>query len=252
VAPNTLDQDWSDRHAHAVREAASHVPPFPADERAALWRRIEAASAAPAARRPRRWRTVVAGVVAVGAVGLAGAAAGTVISAHTGRGPVDAEDLELGGPGERLDPRAPDFATVLDAETTDIPFPSARARASALSWEVEDQTRPGDGGSVSTGALRLWMAGHALCAWSNTWVVALRGGNAAAEGEAAGVILGARHWPSITDTDPELAHESEFAWLPDLERAVRAEDPVAAREALAGNGSCLPGLAPDLGLGRRW
>ncbi|GAA1128346.1 hypothetical protein [Nocardioides aquiterrae] len=245
------DQGWSERHASAVRDAAPDVPRFADDQRRALWQQVvTTAGRRVGRRRRRRWRSVVAGVVAVGAVGAAGAAAGTVISAHTGRGPVDAEDAELGGPGERLDPRAPDFALVLAEETADIPFPSAATRDSALSWEVEDQTR--GAGQVSTGALRLWMAGHALCAWSNTWAVALHSRDDAGEATAADVILGARRWSSITDTDPDLADESEFAWLPDLERAVRDGDPAGAREALARNGSCLPGLAPELGLGKRW
>jgi len=63
------------------------------------------------------------------------------------------------------------------------------------------------------------------------------------------VIRDARTWPAITDTDPEMANESEFDWLPDLERAIDAGDPSAAREALYPNQSCMPGLAPELGLG---
>jgi hypothetical protein len=126
-------------------------------------------------------------------------------------------------------------------------------RERALSWEVDDLYEPGpEAVLVSTGAVRLWMAGHALCSWSNEWAVALRTGDAAAESAAAGVILDARTWTAITDTDPDLADQSEFAWLPDLEDAVRTDDPRAARRALRSNGSCLPGLAPALGLGKRW
>jgi hypothetical protein len=245
--------EWSERHRSAVRDAAPEVPAFTAAEEAACWQRVEVAGAAPRARRAR-WRGVVAGVVAVGVVGVGGAATAGVFSAHTGRGPADAEDIELGGPGERLDPRAPDFAGVLDEETRDITFPSAQARESALSWEVADNAGPesDEPTLVSVGALRLWMAGHALCSWSNTWAVALRDGDTATEQQAAGVILGARHWRSVTDTDPDLANESEFAWLPDLERAVRSDDPAGAKRALAPHGACMPGLAPELGLGRRW
>lgn len=99
---------------------------------------------------------VLAGAVAIGAVGGAGAATAGVFSAHTGRGPVDAEDVELGGLGERLDPAAPDFATVLDEVTTDIEFPSSQARDRALSWEVKDlysDAPPDERATVSTGAL---------------------------------------------------------------------------------------------------
>lgn len=248
------DRGWSEAHGSAVREAAPEVPAFTASERSALWHRVGTTTTSPRPRRSR-WKVVVAGLVAAGLVGVAGAAAGNVFSAHTGKGPVDAEDAELGGPGERLDPRAPDFAAVIDEATADIGFPSAQSRERALSWEIEDATRGTSADEpllVTTGALRLWTAGHALCSWSDTWAVALRAGDTAAEQRAAGVILDARTWPAITDTDPDLANESEFAWLPDLELAVRTGDPRGARRALFGNQSCMPGLAPALGLGKQW
>jgi hypothetical protein len=252
MAPTARDQDWSERHGNAIREAAPPVPGFTEGEQIALWQRIEASDTHPARRRTH-WKAVVAGLVAVGLVGVAGAATGNVFSAHTGRGPVDAEDVELGGPGERLDPRAPDFAAVIDETTTDIRFPSAAARESALDWELDNATRDrSDITALSSGALRLWTAGHALCSWSNVWAGALRTGDTATEQRAADVILGARTWPSITDTDPDMADESEFAWLPDLEQAIRSDDPAAARAALRGNQSCMPGLAPELRLGKRW
>jgi hypothetical protein len=84
------------------------------------------------------------------------------------------------------------------------------------------------------------------------WAGAVRTGDTATEQRAADVILGARTWPSITDTDPDMADESEFAWLPDLEQAIRSDDRAAARAALRGNQSCMPGLAPELRLGKRW
>lgn len=237
----------------AVRDAAPEVPAFSAAEQVALWEQIEVNATAPRARRSR-WKGVVAGVVAVVAVGLGGAATAGVFSAHTGKGPVDPEDVELGGPGERLNPQAPDFAEVLAKSTRDIRFPSKQARDSALSWEVGANVEPSSDEPtlVSTGALRLWMAGHALCSWSNTWAAALRTGDITTEQQAAAVILGARRWPSITATDPDRANDSEFAWLPDLEQAVRSEDPPGAKDALAPHGACMPGLAPELGLGKRW
>lgn len=255
MAPTARDQDWSEHHTNAIRDAAPAVPDFTEGEQVALWQRIETTDPTPSPRRTG-WKVVVAGIVAAGVVGVgvAGAATGNVFSAHTGKGPVDAEDAELGGPGERLDPRAPDYATVVDKATADIEFPSGQSRERALSWEIEDAVESAREGAflVTTGALRLWTAGHALCSWSDTWAAALRTGDTVTEQQAAGVILDARTWPAITDTDPEMANESEFAWLPDLERAVRTEDPAGARDALAGNQSCMPGLAPELGLGKRW
>lgn len=245
--------EWSARLASAVRDAAPEVPALSAAEQTALWEQIEV-SAVPTRARRSRWKGVVAGIVAVVVVGVGGAATAGVFSAHTGKGPADAEDVQLGGPGERLNPQAPDFAAVLQKATRDIRFPSEQARDSALSWEVRSNVEPASQEPVlvSTGALRLWMAGHALCSWSNTWALALRAGDATTETRAADVILGARRWPSITDTDPDLAIQSEFAWLPDLEQAIRSEDPSAARAALATHGACMPGLAPALGLDRRW
>ncbi len=243
--------DWSERHRCAVREAAPEVPSLTAGEQRALWHRIEASVAPPEVRRAR-WKTVAAGVVAVVAVGGVGAATANVLSARTGAFPVDAEDVELGGPGERLDPAAPDFAAVVEDVTADIRFPTTASRERALSWEVESLSSDKDPAWVSTGALRLWTAGHALCSWSNTWASALRTNEAAIESQAAAVVLGARDWPSISDTDPDLADESELDWLPGLERAIRSQDPAAARDALDGHGACLPGLAPELGLGGRW
>ncbi|WP_460819980.1 hypothetical protein [Nocardioides korecus] len=219
-----------------------------ADARAELWLGVEAA--VPHAKAQRHgWRTAAISVVAALTLGGVGTATAAVWSAHTGRQASDAEELELGGPGERLDPTAPDFATVLAATTADIRFPTRQSHARALAWETDDLSSDPEPAVVSTGALRLWTAGHALCAWSNTWAVALRSDDDQGASRAAAVILGARTWSSIRDTDPELSDQSEFAWLPRLERAVRASDPAAARAALIGNGSCLPGLAPELGLG---
>ena len=175
------------------------------------------------------------------------------MGAFTGRGPADAEDARLGGPGERLDTSAPDFAAAVDEVTADIIFPSEGARESAVSWQAQSW-----GGAsseptfVSTGAIRLWTAGNAVCAWSDVWAGAVRGDDAAAADEAATVILGAHSWAAITDTDPRLSGESEFSWLPALEEAVKNEDFTAARRSLAGHGACMPGLAPELGLGKRW
>lgn len=250
MTPVRTGQKWSERHINAVRAAAPSVPPFSSHQQDELWHQI-ASAAVPKAPRVRRWKAAVAGVVAACALGVAGAAAANVFSAHTGKFATDAEDLELAGPGERLNPQGSDFAVVLDEATRDINFPSAQSRDRALAWEVEDWSDEPDA-LVSTGALRLWTAGHALCSWSDVWARALRTGDTEAKARAAGVILAARAWPSIADIDTDLAHQSEAAWLPDLQRAVRAEDTAAATTALGSNGACMPGLAPELGLGRRW
>ncbi|MFT3872325.1 MAG: hypothetical protein QM714_06700 [Nocardioides sp.] len=237
-------KEWSDSYSKVVREAAPEVPPFDANDRSALWEQIQTAAAVSAPRR-RRWRVAIAGAAAACMVGVAGVATAGVFSAHTGKGPSDAEDLGLGGPGEKLNPAAPDFAAVFDQVTGDIRFPTVDARKRAMAWETESLVT-GDA-LVSTGALRLWMAGHAVCSWTNTWAVALHTGDGAAERQAAGVILGAHTWTSITDTAPYIP-ASELDYLGGVERAVRSSDAPAAKNALVNSGACAPGLAPELGI----
>lgn len=254
MAPTNGSPEWSEVHGDAVREAAPEVPRLTATEQAALWQRIETSAPLAARRRPR-WKVAVAGLAALGLVGVAGAATGDVLTAHTGKGPVSAEDAALGGPGEKLDPSAPDFADVYDGITADIRFPTADSRERALSWQVEDSVEAAataDYGGQSIGALRMWAAWYSLCAWSNAWAVALRAGDTDAESEATEVILGAHTWPAITDTDPLMGDESPSAWVPELEQAVGSDDRRAARAALSPNQSCMPGLAPELRLGKRW
>ena len=252
TTPDTDDGNWSQRHGAAVREAAPQVPELASDELDVLWRQIQAQSALRTPRRSRL-RSVVAGTVVVGVVGVSGVAAADVMGAFTGRGPSDAEDARLGGPGERLDPSAPDFASAVDQVTADIDFPSEETRESAVSWQAQDLSGTASEPTyVSTGAVRLWTAGNALCAWSNAWAEALHDDNAAAADKAATVILEAHRWTAITDTDPVMSGESEFSWLPTLEEAVRDQDLAAARRSLTGHGACMPGLAPELGLGKRW
>lgn len=238
-------RDWADGPGEAVRRAAPVVPGLTTAEREAVQRRL---AASPEPRPRRRWR-VVAAVAATCVIGTTGAATAGMFSAHTGRGPADAEDVELGGPGERLDAAAPDFAEVLDGLTADIVFPSPSTRSRALAWQVDDLST--SHALVSEGSVRLWTAGNALCAWTNEWAVAAREGDTTARQAAARVIRRARGWPAITDTDPHLAGDSEFSWLPALERAVSDGDPDAARAPLHDHGACLPGLAPALGLGPR-
>ncbi|ROR91048.1 hypothetical protein [Nocardioides aurantiacus] len=242
------DAAWWGPYSQAVRRAAPPTVDIDSHAQAELWLQIDAAVLRPKAQR-FGWRTVAAGVVAALTLGGVGTAAAAVWSAHTGRQAADAEGIELGGPGERLDPAAPDFATVLETTTADIRFPDQQSRDRALAWETDDLSSDPQPALVSTGAVRLWTSGHALCAWSNTWAAALRRNDDLGASRAAAVILGARTWSSIRDTDPDLSGESEFAWLPRLERAVRTSDPNAARTALVANSSCLPGLAPELGLG---
>lgn len=252
---NGLEGAWSAELGQAVRDAAPELPALTARESEELWQRIVTTTTAPPRSRSR-WKAVVASLIAVGSIGVAGAATAGVFSAHTGRGAIDSEDAELGGPGERLDPAAPDFAAVLDEVTSDITFPTTGDRQRSLSWWVADlradATADDESAIVSVGALRLWVSGNALCSWTNTWAAARRDRDAAAAERAADVILGSRTWPAISDTDPDLADDSEFAWLPDLTRAVRGDAPAQAQSVLETSSACRPGLSSRSGSGTPW
>jgi hypothetical protein len=79
--------------------------------------------------------------VAAAVTSLSGVAVADVFTARTGEEPADAEALRLGGPGEVLDPAAPDFRQVVEEETSDIPFPSLAARAASIDDHVTDLSR---------------------------------------------------------------------------------------------------------------
>jgi hypothetical protein len=175
----------------------------------------------------------------------------------------------LGGPGERLDPAAPDYGKVVAGETADIPFPSLEARELAVQDQVQDArfAKPHTE-DVSVGAVRAWVADAALCSWSNRWAAATRDGEEADRAEAIGMIQNAAKWPAVAAIDPEpysrmktppghrrqgqhwtgrYRDESQFYYLGTLGQAVQGRDLDAVAEVLAeNNGHCRPQLVPDL------
>lgn len=231
-----------------------------------VWNRVEGGlDAMPARRRPRRL-LVGAGVAAV-LLGTGGVAAASFYSARTGEGPTDAEDLLLGGPGERLDPAGTDMYDVYLEETADIPFPTSAAGARQASFDFQlppvDRQHPGVG-TVSTGALRSWVAADAVCAWANQWVRATAAGDEAARAEAITQIRKAPTWAAVMEADPHphgrtgMTNEdgdpvrvvddmTPFYYLAALGQAVGGTDPYAVADALQGNGrGCWRTLVPDL------
>ena len=151
----------------------------------------------------RRWVLRPRTLVFVGAVLFvmgATVAVGSVLTAHTGRYPTPAEEA-LGGPGEALDPAAPDFRQVALQVASDIPYPTRYE-----SWRdflISDEIRSAGGnGLESTGALHGWFAASAYCAWVRTWREAEVGGDAAAAASASQVIAAAPGWKAVTDEDP--------------------------------------------------
>src|SRR5207237_2089217 len=164
-------------------------------------------------RRPRRGRVVVLAAALVVATGTVAAAVG--LSAHTGKfqptrqevasaDPQDAarmqSELDMGGPGEFLDPSAPDYPDVARKIASDIPYPEGYG-----SWReflISQEVRFADGGTESSGALHGWFAGSAFCAWVLDWRAADISGDRGAAARAARVISEAPGWTAVTDEDP--------------------------------------------------
>lgn len=207
--------------------------------------------------------------VAATALTVGGVAAASVWSAHTGHYPVGAEDLRLGGPGEKLDPAAPDYGSVIDVVTGDIPFPSDAARRISRESQVQDGRRereaPGTSG-VSTGAVRLWTARTAVCAWANEWAAATAQGISSTKAQASAMLQEAPTWPAVTDVDPDQVTKStpftyvdpttgrtvnitaydqtEAGYFPLVQKAAHRDDMDAMGAVLAQWGSCEPDLMP--------
>ncbi len=260
---------WTHLHDGLLGDATPPVPESSDAELARAWNRV--AVTMKDGRKPRRRRGRIAAGTFVGAVllGTSGLAAAELYTAHTGKGPVDAEDLRLGGPGERLDPAAPDFGKVVGEETADIPFPSSESREFAVQDQVRDQRFAVPGSErVSVGAIRAWVADAALCSWSNQWAAATRQGDDADRAEAIEMIQEAPTWPAVLAIDPDpysrmetlevsdgngntrtqrYKDESQFYYLAALGQAVKGRDLDVVAEVLAeNNGYCRPELVPDL------
>lgn len=196
--------NWTDESSRLIAMAAPEVAEATPAELDRVWARVRAEMQNLVPTRRRRGRALVVGGIAAATMTLGGVAAAGVFSAHTGKYPVDAEDVRLGGPGERLDPAAPDYGAVITELTSDIPFPSDEARAVARDNEVRDGQRDEPGSaSVATGALRFWTARAAVCSWANEWSAAMSRGDQAAEKVAAQHLREAPSWPAVTDLDPQ-------------------------------------------------
>ncbi|CAN5334699.1 hypothetical protein BH09ACT12_BH09ACT12_37710 [soil metagenome] len=262
---------WSDQHDRVLRDAEPQVPAPSTGEIEQVWIQVAAAISGDESPRRRRRRRIRIGIAAgIGAVvlGTSGLAAAELYTARTGRGPVDQEDLRLGGPGERLHLGAPDYGEVVAEETQDIPFPSREARVFAVEDQIHDARGAGTDEGVSTGAVRAWVASAALCSWSNQWAAATRAGDEAGRTAAITMIQAAPTWPAIAAIDPtpysrietqEVRDEqgnvsaehyrdtSPFHYLRALGAAVEGHDLDAVAGLLArNNGYCRPGNVPDL------
>ena len=180
---------------------------------------------------PRARVALLAAVVALVIGGGVAAGAG-LFSAHTGTYPTKTE-AGMGGPGEALNPAAPDFPEVALQVASDIPYP-----AGYESWRdflISDEIRTDAGsGLVSTGALHGWFAASAFCAWVRTWRDADLAGDAAGTASAAQIVSAAPGWKAVTDEDPHpnpsvpgdggFTQYTLFGWMLPYRDAVLAGD----------------------------
>jgi hypothetical protein len=191
----------------------------------------------------RRWIARPRTVLLVGAavvVTSAAVASAAVLSAHTGRFPTKAEQA-MGGPGEALNPAAPDFRDVAIEVASDIPYP-----AGYEAWRdflISDEIRTADGGVGSTGALHGWFAASAFCAWVQTWRQADLAGDVGTAARAAQVVSEATGWKAVTDEDPHpdpsipgdggTTQSSLFGWMLPYQEAVLVGDRARVEHLLA-------------------
>jgi hypothetical protein len=191
----------------------------------------------------RRWIARPRTVLLVGAaivVTSAAVASAAVLSAHTGRFPTKAEQA-MGGPGEALNPAAPDFRNVALELASDIPYP-----AGYESWRdflISDEIRTADGGVGSTGALHGWFAASAFCAWVHTWRQADLAGDVGTAARAGQVVSEATGWKAVTDEDPDpdpsvpgdggSTQFTLFGWMLPYQEAVLAGDRARVEHLLA-------------------
>ena len=190
-------------------------------------------------RLPRSRAALVVGAAVV-ALGVAVATA-AVLTAHTGSFPTKAEE-KMGGPGEALNPAAPDFPDVALEVASDVPYP-----AGYESWRdflISDEIRTGGGaGLVSTGALHGFFAASAYCAWVQTWRQADVAGDVGTQARAAQMISAAPTWKAVTDEDPNpdpsvpgddgSTQYTLFGWMLPYRDAVLAGDRARVEHLLA-------------------
>jgi hypothetical protein len=204
----------------------------------------------------RRNLVPVAVAIAVIAAGVATAA--DVLSAHTGIFP-SKPDQALGGPGEALNPAAPDIRKVALEVASDIPYP-----AGYTSWRdfvIDEQVIPDSGehdpgkfpaGLITTGALRGWFAASAFCAWVQDWRQQTLAGDSTAAAQAAQQIEQAPNWKAVREEDPnpnpaapnDPGAESGtlFGWMITYRNAVLADNRGHVEQLLAtgyGDGKCM-------------
>jgi len=189
-----------------------------------------------ASSRRTRWLSIskprAALLIGFATIGIGAAVAGgSQLSAHTGHFQPK-KYIPMGGPGEDLNPAAPDFRTVALQISSDIPWPDGYEswRDSLISFEISR----GGGGEMTTGALHGWFAMSSFCAWVQTWRYADLTGNSSAAAKAAQVISEAPGWKAVIDEDPHpdptvpgdggFIQSTLFGWMLPYRDAVQTGD----------------------------
>ncbi|HEX2894588.1 MAG TPA: hypothetical protein VHO29_11365 [Marmoricola sp.] len=256
------ENQWTDWHGRAIADAAPEVIGPSSLELETIWIRLADEVGMVRPSRRRRLRAVLVGASAAIVLGLGGtAAAATLLSSHTGKGPIDQEDTALGGPGERLNPDGEDFAQTVIDESRDIPFPTEEARA--ISNETQTSELRSGQALVSVSALQGFTADDAICSWANKWASAVTAGDATSKRTAVATLMSASAWPAVTALDTkqamgkttltdqtgtqhEAADNTRFGYLSLVQKAASGNDPNEMGAVLARNVRCIPDLVPDL------
>jgi hypothetical protein len=214
----------------------------------AMGRLARAIEGQPGARTTPRLKLAFAAAIVAAIVGVGVATAAGVFQARTGLFPSTTE-IPIGGPGEELNPAAPDFRSVALQLSSDIPYPAGYA-----SWRdrvITLELRTADGGLETTGALRGWFAMSAFCAWVDDWQRATTSGDSSEAATAAQNIAAAPTWKAVTAEDPHpdpsafndpgAETGTLFGWFLPYRDAVLAGDTGRVDHLLAtgyGDGKC--------------
>lgn len=256
------DPLWTEEYARLVRHARPDIEPVHRADLDKAWVGI-ARSMKQTPIRPRRRLRIIAGAGVAAIIGIGGVAAADMFSAHTGTYNQGWE-IGAGGPGEVLEPRAPDYGSVIHEVVADVPFPDQEARD--ISWAT--QKRESKGGVLSTGALRGFTADDAICSWANAWAAATTGGDQTGRQAAIAALDDAATWPAVTDMDAEQEvrrtkvqmrtrsgsvsgtgwadDSTRFGYLTLVRAASRNSDVEAMGKVLAERVRCIPALMPNL------
>jgi hypothetical protein len=204
---------------------------------------------APRPRSTGRRRTVLVVAAASVAIGASVATGAVLLGARTGLFPTKAEE-KMGGPGEALNPAAPDFRWVALQIASDVPYP--KGYESWRDFVISEEIRlADDGGLLSSGALHGWFAASAFCAWVQSWRQAAVAGDPNAAAQSSQTIAQAPGWKAVTDEDPHpdpsaandpgAERGTLFGWMLPYRDAVLAGDRAQVEHLLAtgyGGGKC--------------